>query len=88
MSTTVNMHEAKTHFSRLAERAASGEDIVIARSGVPYVRLTMLKPPRKQSWLGCLADQDFAIPDDFDTMGQAEIEEMFYGNLDAEKNKP
>ena len=87
MATTVNMHEAKTHFSRLAERAASGEDIVIARSGVPYVRLTMLKSPKKQGWLGCLAGEDFAVPDDFNTMGQAEIEEMFYGSDDGEEAK-
>ena len=86
MATTVNMHEAKTHFSKLAERAASGEDIVIARAGVPFVRLTMLKPEKKkQSWLGCMAGEDFLIPDDFDTMGQAAIEEMFYGKPEGDK---
>lgn len=84
MANTINMHEAKTHFSKLAERAASGEDIVIARSGVPYVRLTTLKPAKQKSWLGCLAGEDFAIPEDFDTMGQAEIEEMFYGRANGE----
>ena len=36
---TVNMHEAKTHLSRLVEQAAAGEDIVIARAGTPLVRL-------------------------------------------------
>ena len=83
MATVINMHEAKTHFSRLAERAAAGEDIVIARAGTPYVRLTMLKPPKKQGWLGSLAGEDFSIPDDFDTMAQSEIEEMFYGISDG-----
>jgi prevent-host-death family protein len=39
MSDPVNMHEAKTDLSRLVERALAGEDVVIARAGVPVVRL-------------------------------------------------
>ena len=39
----VNMHEAKTHFSRLVERALAGEQIVIARDGVPLVTLEPLR---------------------------------------------
>lgn len=39
MADTVNMHEAKTELSRLVERALVGEDVVIARAGVPVVRL-------------------------------------------------
>ncbi len=39
MSTTVNMHEAKTHLSNLVERALKGEDIILARAGKPTVRL-------------------------------------------------
>jgi prevent-host-death family protein len=39
MSTTVNIHEAKTHLSRLIERAAQGEEIIIAKSGTPVARL-------------------------------------------------
>ncbi len=38
--TTVNIHEAKTHLSRLIERAERGEEIIIAKSGTPKVRLT------------------------------------------------
>jgi prevent-host-death family protein len=39
MSTTVNMHEAKTHLSRLVERAMAGEEVIIAKDGTPKVRL-------------------------------------------------
>jgi prevent-host-death family protein len=45
-----NIHEAKTHLSRLIERAASGEEIVIARAGKPVVRLIAYqeeKPPKR-----------------------------------------
>lgn len=45
-----NIHEAKTHLSRLIERAAAGEEIVIARAGKPVVRLIAYreeKPPKR-----------------------------------------
>lgn len=42
---TVNVHEAKTHLSRLLERAHAGEQIVIAKNGTPYARLGPLEPP-------------------------------------------
>lgn len=47
--TTVNVHEAKTHFSRLIERALAGEEIVIAKAGKALVRLTPVeaRQPRK-----------------------------------------
>ena len=44
MGTTVNIHEAKTHFSRLVERARLGERITIARAGVPVAMLVALEP--------------------------------------------
>lgn len=40
----VNIHEAKTHLSRLIEQAVAGEDIVIAKAGRPLVRLVRLEP--------------------------------------------
>jgi prevent-host-death family protein len=47
--TTVNVHEAKTHLSRLLERVAAGEEVVIARAGRPVARLVPINPmgPRK-----------------------------------------
>jgi prevent-host-death family protein len=44
MDTVVNIHEAKTHFSRLVERAEHGERITIARAGVPVAMLVALEP--------------------------------------------
>jgi prevent-host-death family protein len=44
MSITVNVHEAKTHFSRLLEQAHAGEEIIVAKAGKPYARLVPLAP--------------------------------------------
>ena len=76
----VNIHEAKTHLSRLVDQAAKGEPFVIARAGKPLVKVVPLEqaPVRKPQRIGFMKGQ-FTVPDDFDTMGQAEIEEMFYG---------
>ncbi len=46
MARKVNVHEAKTHFSQLLDRAHSGEEIIIAKGGTPYARLVPLAPPR------------------------------------------
>ena len=50
---TVNVHEAKTHLSRLLERAHAGEEIVIAKNGTPFARLVPLAPqqPRRPGLL-------------------------------------
>ena len=44
MTAMVNVHEAKTHLSRLLERAHSGEEIILAKAGKPYARLMPLAP--------------------------------------------
>jgi prevent-host-death family protein len=77
---TVNIHEAKTHLSRLVERAAKGEPFVIAKAGKPLVKVTALDTPaaRQVRRLGFMAGQ-IAVPDDFDRMGNTEIEELFRG---------
>ena len=77
---TINIHEAKTHLSRLVERAAKGESFVIAKAGKPMVRVTALNAPgpREQRRLGFMKGQ-IRVPDDFDRMGSAEIETMFGG---------
>jgi prevent-host-death family protein len=75
---TVNMHEAKTHLSRLVDQAAKGEPFVIARAGKPLVRVTGLDAPSggQVRRLGFMAGQ-IAVPDDFDRMGSAEIARLF-----------
>jgi prevent-host-death family protein len=44
MDTVINIHEAKTHFSRLVERAEKGERITIARAGTPVAMLVAIEP--------------------------------------------
>lgn len=75
---TVNIHEAKTHLSRLVDQAAKGEPFVIAKAGKPLVKVSAIDAPaqRKVRRIGFLEGR-IRIPDDFDTMGQAEIERMF-----------
>jgi prevent-host-death family protein len=75
---TVNIHEAKTHLSRLLEQAARGEPFVIAKAGKPLVKVVALDAPSasKVRRLGFMEGQ-ISIPDDFDRMGSKEIEELF-----------
>ena len=65
MSKIVNMHEAKTRLSQLVERARCGEDIVIARDGVPVVRLVPVERVRGRRPVGAWAGR-IRIHDDFD----------------------
>lgn len=63
MSAVINVHEAKTHLSRLLERAHAGEEIVLAKAGRPYARLVPLrreKPKRQPGRLkGSVGDAFF-----------------------------
>ena len=77
---TINIHQAKTQLSRLVEEAASGEPFVIAKAGKPKVKVTALNAPigAKVKRLGFMEGQ-LSVPDDFDRMGQEEIERIFSG---------
>ena len=72
----LNIHEAKTHLSRLVERAAKGESFVIAKAGKPLVKVTPLDTPAKARRLGFMTGE-IDVPDDFDTMGGAETARLF-----------
>jgi prevent-host-death family protein len=76
---TYNMHDAKTQLSRLAQRAAQGEEIVIARNGEPLARLVAM-PPRKERRLGWAAGQ-IKIREDFDDLPE-DIQKYFEGRGD------
>ena len=84
MSVAINMLEAKTHLSRLVERALEGEEIVIAKAGKPLVKLVPVTPPAidTSKRFGFLKGQ-FTVPDDFDTMFQDEIIAMFEGKYEG-----
>jgi prevent-host-death family protein len=75
---TVNIHEAKTHLSRLVDQAAKGEPFVIAKAGKPLVKVMALSAPEegRTRRLGFLAGE-IAVPSDFDQMGSQEIEQLF-----------
>ena len=75
---TVNIHEAKTHLSRLVDSAAKGEPFVIAKAGRPLVKVVALETPEPAAVrrLGFMAGR-FKVPEDFDQMGSKEIERLF-----------
>ena len=76
----VNMHEAKTHLSRLVEEAAAGQAFVICKAGKPMVRVTPLAQSRDSAPLPSrleLLKGNVSVPDDFDRMGQEEIADLF-----------
>ena len=77
---TVNIHEAKTHLSRLIERAAQGESFIIAKAGKPMVKVTAIDavPEHVPQRLGFMRGK-MRVPDDFDTMYADEIARMFNG---------
>ena len=78
---TVNIHEAKTHRSRLIQQAVNGEPFVIAKAGKPMVKVEAIDTPapRPKRRMGFIEGQ-FNVPGDFDEMGREEIEKMFYGD--------
>jgi prevent-host-death family protein len=75
---TVNIHEAKTHLSKLVDEAASGEPFVIAKAGRPMVKVMPLEAPAGAEIrrTGFLTGR-IRVPEDFDTMGRGEIERLF-----------
>lgn len=77
---TVNIHEAKTHLSRLIAEAAKGKPFVIAKAGKPLVKVVALDAPESGEMrrLGFLAGE-ITVPDDFDRMGAESIERLFKG---------
>lgn len=73
---TINIHEAKTHLSRLVEAAAKGEPFIIAKAGKPMVKVVPLGEDVPKSRLGFMEGQ-FLAPDDIKTPFAKDIEDMF-----------
>ena len=75
---TVNIHQAKTHLSRLVDEAAKGEPFVIAKAGKPLVKVVPIDAPaaKQMKRLGFLRGR-FKVPEDFDRMGEEEISRLF-----------
>lgn len=77
---TVNIHQAKTHLSRLIDRVATSGGFIIAKAGKPVAKVVPLSAPDPGHTrrLGFMAGQ-LRIPADFDRMGETEIEALFGG---------
>lgn len=79
--TAVNMHDAKTHFSRLINRVEAGEEVIIARAGKPVAKVVPISPEpkpvkREGGWL-----KGYTVPDDWKGNGwREELEDMFFDN--------
>lgn len=75
---TVNIHEAKTHLSRLIEQAMKGEPFVIAKAGKPLVKVMRIETPVASEIrrIGFMVGE-IAVPEDFDQMGSEEIQQLF-----------
>jgi prevent-host-death family protein len=71
----VNIHEAKTHLSRLLERVALGEEVVIAKAGKPVAKLVAVHQPKTRIFGS--AKGEFVVPDNFDAP-DPEIERLFH----------
>lgn len=75
-----NIHEAKTHLSRLVERAAKGEPFLIAKAGKPLVKVVSIDAPITLKRIGFLSGE-ISVPDDFDRMSNEELEQIFNGEV-------
>jgi prevent-host-death family protein len=82
----INIHQAKTHFSKLLQRVTAGEEITIAKAGVPVARLIPINTAVKARNLG-EGRGTLEISDDFDAPLPAEILEAFYGRSRKRKSK-
>ncbi len=76
--TTVNIHEAKTHLSRLVDEVAAGAEIIIAKAGKPMARLTPIAAPIRKKRLGLLKGK-VKVPEDFNAPLDDETLSTFEG---------
>jgi prevent-host-death family protein len=75
----VNIHEAKTHLSRLLQRVAAGEEVTIARAGKPVARLVAVEPEKNKVRPLGMDRGRIWIADDFDAPLPDDLLKLFYG---------
>ncbi|MFZ1099506.1 MAG: type II toxin-antitoxin system Phd/YefM family antitoxin [Steroidobacteraceae bacterium] len=78
MSNIINIHEAKTHLSRIVDEVAAGAEIIIAKAGKPMARLSPISASAKPKKLGQLKGR-IKVPDDFNAPLDEEILGQFAG---------
>lgn len=76
MTVTVNIHDAKTHFSKLLERVRLGEEVIVARAGTPVARLVPIETPARDRHAGTARGM-IEIGEDFDAPLPSDISEAF-----------
>ena len=77
MANIINIHEAKTHLSRIIDEVAAGSEVIIAKAGKPVAKLVRLDDQAKRRVLGS-AKGEFTVPDDFNDPLPKEIEDLFW----------
>jgi prevent-host-death family protein len=78
VSTTINIHDAKTHLSRIVDEVAAGAEVIIAKAGKPMARLTPLAGVKRPKKLGLLKGK-ITVPDDFNAPLDDEVLSGFEG---------
>jgi prevent-host-death family protein len=77
----VNIHEAKTHFSKLLARVMKGEEIVIAKAGKPVARLVPERPPARAKRIPGIDKGKLKIAAGFDKMSKSELDEWYSSDV-------
>lgn len=78
MKKSVNVYDAKTHLSRLIDKAAAGEDVIVSRNGKPLVRITQLESGARRVRFGVLKGK-IRVAADFDEPLAPDIQAEFDG---------
>jgi len=82
MMQTINIHDAKTNFSKLVDQAAAGEEIIIAKAGKPMARLVPLQKQKRKIHFGVMKGKIEIREGFYDPMSEEEIA-LFEGSVDA-----
>jgi prevent-host-death family protein len=78
MSNVINIHEAKTHLSKIVDEVAAGAEVIIAKAGKPMARLSPISAPAQPKKLGLLKGK-IKVPDDFNTPLDEDVSAEFEG---------
>ena len=77
MADTINIHEAKTHFSKLLARISAGEEIVIARAGKPIARLSPIASGTLDKRVPGVDKGKIWMAKDFNSMSRLELDDWY-----------
>jgi len=78
MPVIVNIHEAKTHFSKLLAQVSAGEEIIIAKAGKPVARLAPIETKAAKKRVPGIDKGKIWISEDFDVMSERELDDWYW----------